>query len=60
MNPENLRDLVQGRFVDAMGAVAATMTMEDIHENARHFIRGVSDQVAARFTITDSSSRRPR
>ena len=28
MNPESLRDLVQGRFVDAMGAVAARMSME--------------------------------
>ena len=27
LDPESLRDLVQGRFVDAMGAVAATMTM---------------------------------
>ena len=33
MKPEGLRDLIEGRFVDAMGGVAASMTMEDIHEN---------------------------
>src|ERR1700689_4319041 len=33
LNPESLRDLVQGRFVDAMGAVAASMTLEQMHEH---------------------------
>jgi len=33
LDPEGLKELVQGRFVDAMGAVAARMTMEEIHEN---------------------------
>ncbi len=46
MNPESLKDLVQGRFVDAMGLVAATMTMEEMHEQRGHYIRGVIDQVA--------------
>ena len=40
-DPESLKDLVQGRFVDAMGAVAATMTMEEIHEHRGDYIRGV-------------------
>ena len=46
LDPESLRDLVQGRFVDAMGAVAATMTMEEIHENRSEYIRGVKSLVA--------------
>lgn len=50
LNPESLRDLVQGRFVDAMGAVAATMTMEEIHENRSAYIKGVKQQVAEALT----------
>ena len=41
LDPESLRDLVQGRFVDAMGAIAAQMTMEEIHEHRADYIRGV-------------------
>lgn len=33
MSSENLRDLVHGRFVDAMGVVAASKTLEELHEN---------------------------
>ncbi len=50
LNPESLKDLVQGRFVDAMGAVAATMTMEQIHENRSDYIRGVKALVADTLT----------
>lgn len=50
MNPESLRDLVQGRFVDAMGAVAARMSMEEIHENRSEYIRGVRELVAPTLT----------
>ena len=50
MNPESLRDLVQGRFVDAMGAVAARMTMEEIHEKRGEYIRSVRELVAATMT----------
>jgi uncharacterized membrane protein YqiK len=50
MNPENLRDLVQGRFVDAMGAAAASMTMEQIHEKRSDFIKAVRAQVADSLT----------
>ena len=37
MHAEQLKDLIQGRFVDAMGGAAATMTMEHIHENRQDF-----------------------
>jgi uncharacterized membrane protein YqiK len=50
MNPESLKDLVQGRFVDAMGLVAATMTMEEMHEHRGKYIRGVREQVGDALT----------
>ena len=50
LDPESLRDLVQGRFVDAMGAVAATMTMEEIHEHRSDYIRGVKTLVVESLT----------
>jgi uncharacterized membrane protein YqiK len=50
LDPESLRDLVQGRFVDAMGAVAATMTMEEIHEHRSNYIRAVKTLVAESLT----------
>ena len=50
LNPESLRDLVQGRFVDAMGAVAASMTLEQIHEHRADYIRAVKAQVADTLT----------
>ena len=50
MNPESLRDLVQGRFVDAMGAVAASMTLEHIHEHRADYIRAVKALVADTLT----------
>lgn len=52
LDPEKLRDLVQGRFVDAMGAVAARMTMEEIHESRSDYVRGVRELVA--HTLTDN------
>lgn len=42
-NPLELKEIVQGRFIDAMSAVASTMTMEEIHTNRGRFM----DEVAA-------------
>ncbi len=50
MNPESLKDLVQGRFVDAMGQVAAKMTMEQMHEHRGEYISTVRGQVADAMT----------
>jgi uncharacterized membrane protein YqiK len=50
LNPDSLKDLVQGRFVDAMGSVAARMTMEEIHEKRSEYIRGVKELVANSLT----------
>ena len=33
MSPDELKDLVEGKFVDALRAVAAEMAMEELHEN---------------------------
>ena len=51
LNPDSLKDLVQGRFVDAMGSVAANMTMEEIHENRSNYIQGVKQLVAGTFRV---------
>ena len=41
MEPDSLRDLVQGRFVDALGVVAAQMSMEEIQEKRGEYINAV-------------------
>ncbi len=41
--PAELKEIVQGRFVDAMAAVAATMTMDEIHTNRGRYINEVAD-----------------
>ena len=46
MEPERLRDLVQGRFVDALGIVAAQMSMEEIQEKRGEYIKAVKGIVA--------------
>jgi len=38
MDPIALKEVIQGRLVDAMGRVAAAMTMDDIHQNRGLFI----------------------
>ncbi|MDR0807733.1 MAG: hypothetical protein LBE86_01150 [Gemmobacter sp.] len=42
-DPMALKEIIQGRFVDAMAAVAATMTMEEIHQDRLGYIRRVAD-----------------
>lgn len=46
LNAEQLKDLVQGRFVDAMGGAAAKMTLEQIHEHRQEFVKEVKKEVA--------------
>ncbi len=41
MVPDALRDLVEGKFVDALRAVAAEMTMEELHERRVDFVQKV-------------------
>lgn len=46
MDPDQLRDLVLGRFVDGMGAAASVMTIEEIQENRREFARHVREEIS--------------
>ena len=43
---DQMKDVIQGRFVDAMSAVAASMSMEDIHTNRKEFMAQVSALVS--------------
>lgn len=46
LEPEKLKDLLEGKFVDALRAVAATMTMEELHERRGEYIKKVRAAVA--------------
>ncbi len=46
MVPEQLKELVEGKFVDALRAVAAEMTMEQLHEKRIDFVQKVQQAVA--------------
>ena len=41
MQPEALKDLVEGKFVDALRSVAAGMTMNQLHEQRADFVQKV-------------------
>lgn len=41
-NPAALKEIVQGRFVDAMSAIASTMTMDEIHTNRGLYMNEVA------------------
>ncbi|MEO4045332.1 flotillin domain-containing protein [Hoeflea sp. CAU 1731] len=51
MHAEQLKDLIQGRFVDAMGGAAAKMTLEQIHENRQDFVKEVRKEVAESLAL---------
>lgn len=41
MQPTSLKELVEGKFVDALRAVAAEMAMEELHEQRVNFVQKV-------------------
>ncbi|MEQ8179966.1 MAG: flotillin domain-containing protein [Amphiplicatus sp.] len=41
MQPQHLKELVEGKFVDALRAVAAEMAMEELHEKRVDFVQKV-------------------
>lgn len=45
MNAEDLKDVIQGRFVDALSTAAAQMTMDDIQEHRGEFVKTVKEAV---------------
>jgi uncharacterized membrane protein YqiK len=46
MNPDELKTLVEGKFVDALRAVAAEMAMEELHEQRVDFVQKVQQVVS--------------
>ncbi|MEL7306103.1 MAG: flotillin domain-containing protein [Myxococcota bacterium] len=45
MRPDELKDLVEGKFVDALRSVAAEMAMEELHEQRVSFVQKVQKAV---------------
>lgn len=50
MEPEQLKELVEGKFVDALRTAAAEMTMEELHEKRGSYVKRVRDAVAEDLT----------
>lgn len=46
MEPAALKELVEGKFVDALRAVAAEMAMEELHEQRVNFVQKVQSAVS--------------
>src|SRR5258705_5322711 len=46
MQPEALRELLEGKFVDALRSVAAEMTMEEMHEKRGEYVKRVKQAAA--------------
>ena len=55
MEPEQLKELVEGKFVDALRTAAAEMTMEELHEKRGAYVKRVRETVAE-----DLTQERPR
>ena len=45
MQPDSLRELLEGKFIDALRSVAAEMTMEELHEKRGAFVKSVREAV---------------
>ena len=45
MEPDSLKELVEGKFVDALRSVAAEMAMEELHEQRTNFVQKVQQVV---------------
>lgn len=46
MEPSELKTLVEDKFVDALRATAATMTMQELQDKRREFVQAVQNAVA--------------
>lgn len=46
MSPEQLKELVEGKFADSLRAVAAEMAMEELHEKRVDFVQKVQQVVS--------------
>jgi len=47
MHPDSLKELIEGKFVDALRSVAAGMTMAQLHEQRADFVQKVQQVSAA-------------
>ena len=45
LNPDGIRNLLEGRFIDALQSVAASETMDSLHEKRGGFVRHVADHL---------------
>jgi uncharacterized membrane protein YqiK len=50
LEPEKLKELLEGKFVDALRTVAAMMTMEELHEKRGAYVKSVRATVADDLT----------
>jgi uncharacterized membrane protein YqiK len=50
MEPAQLKELVEGKFVDALRTAAAEMTMEELHEKRGAYVKRVRETVAEDLT----------
>lgn len=50
LNPDGLKDLIEGKLVDGLRSVAASMTMDDMHEKRSEFVQAVQQTVANDLT----------
>jgi uncharacterized membrane protein YqiK len=50
MEPEQLKELVEGKFVDALRTAAAEMSMEELHEKRGAYVRRVREAAAEDLT----------
>lgn len=48
--PDTLKELLQGKFVDALRSVAAGLTMEQLHERRAEFVQSVQSSVSEDLT----------
>jgi uncharacterized membrane protein YqiK len=46
-DPERLKEMVEGRLVDALRSAAAAMSIEELHERRSDFVRSVREAVAS-------------
>ena len=50
MEPAQLKELVEGKFIDALRTAAAEMTMEELHEKRGTYVKRVREAVAGDLT----------
>jgi uncharacterized membrane protein YqiK len=50
MAPDELKELVEGKFIDALRTAAAEMTMEELHEKRGSYVKRVREAVAGDLT----------